>query len=725
MDIELEGQIEKISFRSEQDGFTIAKVNVRGELTRVTVVGKMFAPAPGEIIKMTGQWVTHPRFGRQFKMDHYEGHVPVSVQGIKKYLGSGLIKGIGPVMAEKIVGQFGIDTFDIIEKRVERLVEVEGIGNKRISMIKDAWEEQKEIREVMLFLQGHGVSSGYAAKIFRQYGKKAIEVVRSNPYRLASDIFGIGFLVADSIAEKLGFSKDSKLRIEAGVLFVLRKFADDGHVFSPYERLIEKCRKILCVDREIIVHAISTLAGREAIYLEDLNENLEAYKENSKAVYLSWLFSSENGVAERIKALNGFERRTDKISDEKAKILAQGQVSINLARNQLLAVRHTLLNNVTVITGGPGTGKTTIIKAIIEIFDRFGSKTLLAAPTGRAAKRMSETTRREAKTIHRMLEYSMRKGGFQRHAGRPLECDLLIIDEASMIDIVLMHQLLVAVPDGATIVLVGDVNQLPSVGAGTVLKDIIDSKTVPVIELNEIFRQARQSRIIVNAHRIKSGMLPLTKDIESRENDFYFIEQEDAQEVLRIIISLVTERIPMRFGLDPVRDVQVISPMHKGITGTDNLNKELQDVLNKGNGILSRGNRSYKVGDKVLQVKNNYEKEVFNGDIGTISRIENDQQFVIIAFDGREVPYDFSELDEIMLAYAVSVHKSQGSEYPAVIIPLMPQHYMLLQRNLIYTAITRASRLVVLVGSRKALSMAVNNDKTHKRNSILKARLRS
>jgi exodeoxyribonuclease V alpha subunit len=647
--------------------------------------------------------------------------VPASVYGIEKYLGSGLMKGIGPIMAKRIVKKFGKKTLDVIEKDIERLGEVDGIGEKRIGMIGKAWDEQREIREVMLFLQTHGVSSGYATKIFKQYGSRSIEVVKRNPYRLATDIFGIGFITADNIAEKLGFDKNSELRAEAGILYVLNQLSDDGHVYYPYELLIEKCQEILQVNREIIMQALGSIDLDNRIVIENL-KGLEMLGESQKAVYLAKFHVSETSIANRFKTLINAPKSIRNIKTDKAIEWVQKQLSISLAIKQKEAIKCAAENKVMVITGGPGTGKTTIINAILRIFSKLKVKIMLAAPTGRAAKRMYETTGYEAKTIHRMLEYSIQKGGFQKNDEHPLQCDLLIVDEASMIDTVLMHHLLKAVPPQATFILVGDVNQLPSVGAGNVLKDIIRSGSVSVVELNEIFRQAKESLIIVNAHKINNGVIPSFKP--SRQlDDFYFIDQEDPEEVLKIILDLTKDRIPHRFGFDPVDDIQVLTPMHKGTVGAGNLNVELQKALNPSEEGILRGNRNFKVNDKVMQVKNNYDKEVFNGDIGRITEIDQENQELIISFDGRNVLFDFTDLDEIVLAYAVSVHKSQGSEYPAVIIPILTQHYVLLQRNLIYTGVTRGRRLVVLVGTKRALAIGVRNDKTQKRYTYLSYRL--
>jgi exodeoxyribonuclease V alpha subunit len=719
---DLQGQIERITYTNDDNGFTIAKVKIYGHRDLVTVVGILMAPTPGEILKMRGEWANHPKYGEQFKVVHYRSMVPASVYGIQKYLSSGLIKGIGPVMAKRIVKKFGKGTLDIIENEIEKLTKVNGIGPKRIGMIKKAWAEQKEIREVMIFLQSHGVSSGYATKIFKQYESRSIAVVKQNPYRLATDIFGIGFVTADQIAEKLGFAKDSELRAEAGILYVLNHLSEEGHVYYPYELLIEKCQEILQVGREVVVNAFGSITLEKRIVIEDLNQDIEEFKENNKAVYLSKFFVSETSIASRMKTLIGVPKSIRKIDSDKAIDWVQKHLSITLAKNQVEAVRCAVEKKVMIITGGPGTGKTTIINAILKIFSRLGVKILLAAPTGRAAKRMNETTGHEAKTIHRLLEYSIQKGGFQKNEEKPLDCHLIILDEASMIDTILLYHLLKAIPPEATFILVGDVNQLPSVGAGNILKDMIASGAVPVVELNEIFRQAKESLIIVNAHKINNGVLP-SLELSGPKDDFYFIEQEDPGRVLSIILELTKDRIPTRFGLDPVDDIQVLTPMHKGTVGAGNLNVELQKALNPGEDGLVRGNKNFRVNDKVMQIKNNYDKEVFNGDIGRITSIDQENHEVKISFDGRDVPYDYTDLDEIVLAYAVSVHKSQGSEYPAVIVPILTQHYILLQRNLIYTAVTRGRRLVVVIGTRKALSIGIGNDKTEKRYTYLRYRL--
>jgi exodeoxyribonuclease V alpha subunit len=727
MAVALSGQIEHITYTHPETGFTIAKVKVAEERELVTVVGNLLAPSPGEILRMQGEWHQHPKFGRQFNIGTYQTEIPVTAQGIRKYLGSGLVKGLGPAMADRIVDTFGVQTLDIIEKDIQRLLEVDGIGPKRVAMIQQAWDEQREIRNVMVFLQGFGVSTAYASKIFQQYGQRSVAVLRQNPYRLAGDILGIGFKIADRIATQLGFPHDAPQRAEAGLLYLLDKLTEEGHVFYPYLDLAAQAQEILQVASDTIRRGIADLALARQIVIEDLNPDPEAFEADNKAVFLQRYHFCETSIANRLSGLMQTPKTIRTIDVEQALDWVQQRLTIQLAPKQVEALQQALQQKVLVITGGPGTGKTTIINAMLKIFTRITPKILLAAPTGRAAKRMHETTGHPARTIHRMLEFSPAKGGFQRNAKNPLPCDLLIVDEASMIDTILMHHLLKALPIGATLVLVGDVNQLPSVGAGTVLKDIIASDAFPVITLNEIFRQARQSQIVVNAHLINQGQVPQLPQPATTgpRSDFYFIEQQDPQKVVDLIIELVGQRIPRRFGLNPMQDIQVMAPMHKGLVGAENLNLQLQAALNPGQGGVLQAGQEFRSGDKVMQVKNNYEKAVFNGDIGQIRQILPSDSKLVIAFEGRDIAYETKELDQIILAYAISVHKSQGSEYPAVVIPVLTQHYVLLQRNLLYTAVTRGRELVVLVGSRQALSIGVNNNQTQRRYTRLRHRLRA
>ena len=724
MRVDLTGQIDRITYANPENGYTIAQLRVRGEKRVVTIVGNLMDPIPGEVLELEGHWKIHPKYGEQFEVAAFRTTVPATIQGIEKYLGSGLIKGIGPVMAERIVKQFGRKTLDIIENNTEKLAAIDGIGHKRIEMIRTAWDEQKEIRTVMMFLQSHQISAGYAVKIFKQYKERAIDVVTENPFQLATDIFGIGFLTADKIAANLGFSKDSPLRIRAGILYVLNELTGDGHVYYPYPLLIEKCAEILAVKADLVAAELARVAAEKQIVLESEDDPRPGTFDSGCAVYLSRNHYCETGISYMLKRLMATPKLIRPVDAEKAAKWVQDQLHFTLAENQKRAVVSAIQNKFMVITGGPGTGKTTIIQAVLKIYRKLHANILLAAPTGRAAKQMSETTGFAAKTIHRMLSFNFHSGGFQKNEKDPLDCDLLIVDEASMIDTLLMHHLLKAVPPAATLILVGDVNQLPSVGAGNILKDIIDSHMVPVVRLNEIFRQARESRIIVNAHRINSGYLPETETSDDADADFYFIDQESPERVVEIIRELAARRIPQKFGLDPIDDIQVLSPMHKGLVGTANLNHELQKHLNPQKDGITYGSAVFYQNDKVMQIRNNYDKNVFNGDLGRVMEINRETREIFIAFDGQKVVYDFTELDEVVPAYAVSVHKSQGSEYPAVIVPVLTQHYMLLQRNLIYTAVTRGRRLVVMVGTKKALAIAVNNDKPRQRYTRLRDRLK-
>lgn len=725
--VEVEGQIESITYSNEENGFTIAKLKVKGNRAPITVVGTLVTPAPGETLKIKGSWVKHPKYGEQLQVDHYTIEVPASIHGIEKYLSSGIIKGIGPAMAKRITEKFGKETIHILDHQIERLGEIEGIGEKRIAMVGKAWQEQHQVRSVMMFLQSYGVGSGYAAKIFQKYGNHTIDLLKENPFRLATDIVGIGFITADKVANKLGFPKECQIRAEAGILYVLNHLADEGHVCYPYEALVGKCIEMLGIGREVITQAFEVIALEQKIVVEESNENRgednSHLQPNSHAVFLKRFHVCETGIAAKLKALVSAPKSVKIADTEKALHWAQQSLAIRLADQQRQALEIAMQSKVMVITGGPGTGKTTIINAILRVFSHEKAKIVLAAPTGRAAKRMHETTGHEAKTIHRLLEYSVQGKGFQKTADNPVECDIIIIDEASMIDTVLMHHLLKAIPLDATLILVGDVNQLPSVGPGNVLSDIIGSAAVPVVELDEIFRQAKQSLIIVNAHKIQEGELPITPPPGSSLSDFYFISQQDPNAALTTIIELVKERIPKRFELNSVDGIQVLTPMHRGTLGAANLNAELQKCLNPSQEGINKGGVYFKLNDKVMQLKNNYDKEVFNGDIGRIVRIDSENQELSISFDGRTIDFDFSDLDDIVLAYAVSVHKSQGSEYPAVVIPITTQHYVLLQRNLLYTAVTRARKLVVLVGTKRALAIAVNNDNQQRRYSRLRDRL--
>ena len=711
----LEGVLERIVFFNEENSFTVARLQVQGKKDLVTIVGALSLPTPGETLRLRGQWVIDTKFGQQFRVESCLSVLPATIVGIQKYLGSSLIKGIGPIMAKRIVDKFGLDTFDIIEDSPERLQEAEGIGPIRTERITNAWQEQKQIREVMVFLQGHEISPAYAVKIFKVYGDKAVSVVKENPYRLALDISGIGFKTADKIARSMGIDPNSQIRAEAGIIHVLSELVDEGHVYYPYEELKEMAAELLEVDQSILETALATLAQQDRVLIEQWPE--------VKAVYLTPLHVAEANVARRLKLLIEAPKQPLQIDVEKAIQWVQGTNHIELAETQKQALRKAIGGKVLVITGGPGTGKTTLVNSLVRILEKKGQRIVLASPTGRAAKRLSEVTGREAKTIHRLLEFSPKEGGFKRNEDNPLDADLVVIDEASMVDILLMNHLLKAIPSPATLVLVGDVDQLPSVGPGNVLKDIIASGCVETVILTEIFRQAQESLIIVNAHRVNRGEFPQLKPQPGQRSDFYYIEKNTPEEVLSVIKELCVKRLPNAFHLSPLDDIQVLTPMHRGTVGVANLNAELQALLNPQGKVITRGGRLFRTNDKVMQIKNNYEKDVFNGDIGRLAGIDLDEQKVQIKFEDRVVDYELSDLDDLVLAYAISIHKSQGAEYPAVIVPLLSQHYIMLQRNLLYTAITRAKRLVVLVGSKRAIAIAVRNNKVQLRYTNLAARL--
>ncbi|MDR0339361.1 MAG: ATP-dependent RecD-like DNA helicase [Desulfovibrio sp.] len=716
----LRGTLDRVIFHNEDNGYTVFKMRVQSKADPVTVVGAMPVPQPGVGLTVTGVWVTDSRFGRQFKMESFETLLPATIEGIKHYLGSGLIKGIGKKTAARIVGRFREETFDILDKDPDRLTQVKGITPRKVSDIKAAWAEHRGIRNLIMFLQPHGVSTGYAVRIFKHYGVEALDIVRENPYRLAMDIHGIGFVTADGVAMKLGFAPDSDIRAEAGVLYVLNKLTEDGNVFYPYEKLIHRSADELGVETGLAREALRSLALEERVVIDELDDPDSG---PFKAVYLGRYFHYESRIAHYLRRVLRSPKSIAFQEPERLLLNVLGMLPIKLAEEQVEAARAALSDKVLVITGGPGTGKTTVINAIIKLFEQKKAKVLLAAPTGRAAKRMSETSGREARTIHRLLEYSPREDGFERNEDNPLACGLLVIDEASMLDTMLMYHLMKAVPLGATLVFVGDINQLPAVGPGNVLGDVIASETVTVVRLTEVFRQAAQSEIIVNAHLINQGEMPSLSHTGEALSDFYFIRQDDPERAAGMIVDLVKKHIPRRFGLNPVDDVQVLSPMHRGSAGVGELNARLQEALNPGKAALRRGERHYRLDDKVMQIRNNYDKDVFNGDIGRICRLDAEERELTVRFDERNVLYAYEELDEIIPAYAISVHKSQGSEYPAVVMPVLTQHYVMLQRNLVYTGLTRGKRLVVLVGSPRALHIAVANNKTRKRFTWLARRL--
>lgn len=733
--VEISGTVERVIFHNEENGYTVLRLmpaNVNsgggdGGLTRpresVSCVGHMVNPQAGVQLKLGGRWVTNTRFGRQIEFSHTEEMLPATSEGIRLYLSSGLIKGVGEEMASRIVKAFGTDTIRVLDEEPERLLKVRGVGKKSLARIRTSWAEHRGIRDLLLFLQPHGITPAYAVRIYRAYGADALGIVRENPYRLAMDIQGIGFVTADAAARKLGFEHDHPLRIQAGTLYVLQKATDDGNVYLPQTALMEAVCAQLGVDEGLVGDALAALEADERIVREDMDMPSPGGAQAETGVYLRRYFHCESKTAFYLQRLM---RSPKSIRFEKPDVLVDKVVSelnISLAPEQLEAVRTSARSKVMVLTGGPGTGKTTIINAIIKLFAEVRARILLAAPTGRAAKRMAETSGREARTIHRLLEYSPKEDGFARNEDSPLACGLLVVDEASMMDTLLFYHLLKAVPLGATLVLVGDVHQLPSVGPGNVLGDIIGSGVVPVVELTEIFRQSAESEIICNAHLINRGEVPSLESSKDRLSDFYFIHQSDPEKAADLMVDLVRNHIPRRFGLDPVDDIQVLTPMHKGAVGAGHMNARLQEALNPNGIEVRRGDRAFRLHDKVMQIRNNYDKDVFNGDMGRITFLDLADRTLSVTFDDRVVPYEFDELDELAPAYAISIHKSQGSEYPAVVIPIMMQHYVLLQRNLIYTGATRGKRLVILVGESRALHMAVKNNKTRKRFTRLAERL--
>ena len=723
--------VERITYRNEENGYTVLRCRARGFQELVTVVGTMPETHVGSILQLEGEWRLDARYGRQFSVSAFEETMPATAYGMEKYLGSGLVKGIGPKFAHRIVRTFGAETLDIIDETPERLLEVPGIGQVRVALIRKSWEEQKEIRNIMLFLQSHDVSTGHATKIYKTYGADSIRVVQENPYRLADDIWGIGFRTADTIAHSMGFEAGRPERLRSGLLYTLNRLAEEGHCFATEHQLLQAGQELLEVEAGPLEAVLHDMTGSQDLITEAFSDDEGT---PATAIYLPPYYHAEAGTAKRLKELL-HARPSVTVRPEGLEARVQRRTGMQYDEVQLRAIRTAAESKVLVLTGGPGTGKTTTTQGMIAAFRETGAKILLAAPTGRAAKRLSESTGMEAKTIHRLLEVKPPEG-YQRNADNPLDGDVLIVDECSMIDVMLMYSLLRAVPDSMTLILVGDVDQLPSVSAGNVLRDIIASDCFPVIRLTRIFRQAQASRIVMNAHRINAGRMP---DLSNgRNTDFFFMDVEKemqangldtseaakvSEEAARTVLELVRRRLPRHFRISP-REIQVLTPMQRGPAGAVNLNLLLQEAVNPGEGGLQRGGVRYRKNDKVMQIRNNYDKEVFNGDIGFVQDVDQENRSLTVNFEGRQVEYEVSELDELVLAYATTIHKAQGSEYPVVVMPVLMSHYMMLQRNLIYTGVTRAKRGMVVVGSRKALTYAVRNINIRKRNTLLTDRLR-
>ena len=713
----LAGLVERVTFHNTENGFCVLRAKARGHRDLVTVVGHAATISTGEWITASGEWTNDRIHGQQFKARFLKTSAPTSIDGIEKYLGSGMIRGIGPVYAKKLVRAFAEKVFDTIEAAPERLREVTGIGPVRAKRITDAWAEQKVVREIMVFLHEHGVGTARAVRIYKTYSADAVQIMTENPYRLARDIRGIGFKTADAIAMKLGIEKSAMIRVRAGISFALTEAMDEGHCGLPTEELIPLAEKLLEVQPQLIRAALDLELSDGTVIADHVGE--------TPCVFLAGLYRAERVIADQLARLLNGKLPWPWIDPDKAVPWIEQRIDLRLAESQKSAIRLALISKVLVITGGPGVGKTTIVNSILRVLSAKGAKLLLCAPTGRAAKRMTEATGFEAKTIHRLLEVDPRRGGFKRGSDYQLDCDLLVVDEASMVDVMLMQALMKAVPGDAALLIVGDIDQLPSVGPGQVLADVIASGAVPVVRLTEVFRQAAQSRIISSAHKVNHGSIPDLSKPEG-DSDFYFVQADDPETAVPRIVDLVKTRIPQQFGLNPIRDVQVLCPMNRGGVGARSLNIELQAALNPaGDRKVERFGWTFAPGDKVMQIENDYDKDVYNGDIGYIDDVDPEAGELNASFDGRSVTYGFGELDTLVPAYAATIHKSQGSEYPAVVIPIMTQHYAMLQRNLLYTGITRGKRLVVLVGQKKAIAIAVRNVSGRRRWSKLDEWLRA
>lgn len=709
--------LERIVYHNKKDNYLVARCSLLEEKNKLfTIVGNVIHPAPGMLLEIEGEWSVHPKYGKQFKLHSYTKIQPTTKKGIERYLGSGIIEKIGPGLAARIVKHFGEESLKIIEEHPERLEEVEGIGSKRKANLLCAWNKQKKAKQVMLYLYSLRIGPSTANKIYSMYGEEAPRKIQENPYRLAEDIFGVGFKKADSLAEDVGIKKDSPLRIKAGIYHILLQSTEQGHIFLPCQELKEKTAELLQIRETLVEENLSRLQRKGELIVED------------GAVYHPHLYSAEVGVAQRLSRILKEKKKSLPLGWESIIESLERKGGIKLSSGQKEAIKTAICEKLMVLTGGPGTGKTTTLKSIALLFEQFHLRVFLAAPTGRAAKKLSQATGRKASTIHRLLGFSPDQG-FVKNERNKLRADVLIVDEVSMVDVILMNALLKALPSTCRLILVGDADQLPAVGPGNILQEIIQCKVVRVIKLEEIFRQAKRSLIVVNAHRINKGQFPYLAPLQGRaggmgqKKDFYFLKEADRDKVEKIIINLYCKKIPGEFGFDPFRDIQVISPLYKGVAGVNRLNKILQKILNPQKSHIVRGHTVFKVGDKVMQIKNNYEKEVFNGDIGVVEDINSEEEVVLVGFPEKRVVYKGQDLTQLTLAYAVSVHKSQGSEYPAVIMPAITSHYIMLQRNLLYTALTRAKKLAVFIGEKKALAIAIKNDKVAKRYTKLAQRL--